>query len=113
MGAVHVGIGIGSMEQVGRSGGGSRPRQSHWQVGTVVYKTPLVYLVILSVLILVLCTDTMAAIRAVLLTLLAPTALGASLGQRQASSPPTVNIENGTLQGVYQPTYNQDLFLGM
>lgn len=112
----HVEIVIGSMKQMGHSAssGGIEARQSHWQVGNVVlYKSWVVYFAILGLSILVLCTDTMAVTRAALLTLLTPTALGASLlGQRQANSPPTVDIQNGTVQGVYQPTYHQDLFLG-
>ena len=77
------------------------------------YKSWLGYLAILGAFMVMLRTDTMAAIRAALLTLLtAPKALAASIAHRQASSPPTVEIENGTVQGVYQPTYNQDLFLG-
>lgn len=92
---------------------GIESRQSSRQVGTLVYKRWVVCCAILGIFILVLSTDNMAATRAALLTLLAPTALGASLlGQRQAGSPPTVEIQNGTVQGVYQPTYKQDLFLG-
>ncbi|KPI37883.1 Lipase 1 [Cyphellophora attinorum] len=32
---------------------------------------------------------------------------------RDESSPPTVALQNGTYYGVYNPTYNQDMFLGM
>lgn len=45
------------------------------------------------------------------LALLVPTALG--LVARQSSGAPAVTVKNGTYNGVYQPTYNQDLFLGM
>jgi hypothetical protein len=48
-----------------------------------------------------------------LLSLLTSSVLGRSLSSRQDSAPPTVEIQNGTVQGVYQPTYNQDLFLGI
>lgn len=32
---------------------------------------------------------------------------------RQSSGPPAVTVRNGTYSGIYQPTYNQDLFLGI
>lgn len=31
----------------------------------------------------------------------------------QTNNTPTVTVQNGTYVGVYQPTYNQDLFLGV
>lgn len=61
---------------------------------------------------LLLSVDTMAVLRAAVLALFAPSAFAWTLSHRQSSSPPTVEIKNGTVQGVYQPTYNQDLFLG-
>lgn len=46
-----------------------------------------------------------------ILTLLTSAAFG--LVARQSSGPPTVTVRNGTYSGIYQPTYNQDLFLGI
>src|ERR1700742_1626579 len=40
------------------------------------------------------------------------TASNAALIPRQ-SGPPTVQVKNGSYSGVHNPTYNQDLFLGM
>ncbi|ETN23908.1 hypothetical protein PPTG_00398 [Phytophthora nicotianae INRA-310] len=35
------------------------------------------------------------------------------LASASATDPPTVTVKNGSYYGVYQPTYDQDLFLGM
>jgi carboxylesterase type B len=54
-------------------------------------------------------------IKAVLYGLIASLAsqtLAGPLHQR-ASSPPTVQIANGTIQGLHLDSYNQDLFLGV
>lgn len=46
-----------------------------------------------------------------LLALFLPSCLG--LSARQSSGAPSVAVRNGTYTGLYQPTYNQDLFLGI
>lgn len=45
------------------------------------------------------------------LALWIPCALGIAV--RQSSSPPTVTVKNGSYTGVHNPTYNEDLFLGI
>ena len=47
--------------------------------------------------------------KSILYGLALPSVLG--LATRQSS--PSANIANGTVNGYYQPTYNQDLFLGI
>lgn len=46
-----------------------------------------------------------------LIALFVPSALG--LAVRQTSNAPSVTVQNGTINGLFQPTYNQDLFLGI
>jgi hypothetical protein len=102
----------GPMQQVLSSMKGTSSRHSGKQQCWPRYKWLLLYSAFLGVTVVLLPTDTMAVLHAALLTLLAPTALGRSINQRQSGPPPTVEIQNGTVQGVYQPTYKQDLFLG-
>lgn len=45
------------------------------------------------------------------LTLLVAPVLGLSI--RQSSGAPSVTVKNGTYTGLYQSTYDQDLFLGV
>jgi hypothetical protein len=54
-------------------------------------------------------------IKTLLLALLAGLASETLAGpvQRRASTPPTVQVTNGTIQGVHLDSYNQDLFLGI
>lgn len=105
-------IGTKSMQQMSNSTTGTVTRQSRWQVDRLHYRKLMIYSALVGGFCVAIFFDTMMGTRATLLSLLAPTALCRSLGSRQSGSPPTVEIGNGTVQGVYQPTYNQDLFLG-